>query len=139
MTVSPAVILVSVDSLLRRSVKRGKWYTNSTQFSFSQVQTAVQCFDIVTNDDRILHCCLVYKQKTAGTSKKGSVLLVCVVTLCFLDKVVLLFTNDTNLCSKAIVCNVAVGNRKVTTHSSFLHSFSVISNDSFLDLIFSHQ
>ena len=95
------------------------------------MHTAVQCFDIDTNDDRILHCCLVYKQKTVNTGKDRTVLVCGGDILWFLDKVVLLFTNDTNLCSKALVCNVAVGNRKVTysllislfsTHFLFLHS-----------------
>ena len=72
-----------------------------------------------------------YKQKTVNTGKDRTVLVCGGDILWFLDKVVLLFTNDTNLCSKALVCNVAVGNRKVTysllislfsTHFLFLHS-----------------
>ena len=35
-----------------------------------QVHTDVKNFDIENNDDRILHCCLVYKMKTAGTSRQ---------------------------------------------------------------------
>ena len=71
-------------------VRKDKKENNySWLFIYSQVHTTVPCFDIDSNDDRILHCCLVYKQKLVATSKNGTVL-VCGDIVCFLDKVVLL-------------------------------------------------
>ena len=35
-----------------------------------KVHTEVQNVAIENNDDRILHCCLVYKNKTSGSGKE---------------------------------------------------------------------
>ena len=51
---------------------------------------------IDNNDDRILHCCLLYQHKVAGYGG-----------------LVVLFSNDTQLCSKAMVNKVHALNRKV--------------------------
>ena len=78
----------------------------------STLRCAPRCRTL-TSMTASFHCCLVYKQKLVATSKNGTVL-VCGDIVCFLDKAVVLFTNDSTLCSKALVCNVAVANRKVT-------------------------
>ncbi len=52
---------------------------------------------INNNDDRILHCCLLYQHKVAGSGG-----------------LVVLFSNDTQLCSKAMVNQVRALNRKVS-------------------------
>ena len=61
-----------------------------------QVQTEVDNIAIENNDDRILHCCLLYQAKVVGHGG-----------------VVALFSNDTQLCSKAMINHVRALNRKV--------------------------
>lgn len=53
---------------------------------------------IETNDDRILHCCLLYQAKVKGH-----------------DRLVVLFSNDVQLCSKALINNVRALTRKACT------------------------
>ena len=55
---------------------------------------------IDSNDDKILHCCLLYKTKVRG--HKGQVVL---------------FSNDIQLCSKAMVNQLPALSRKVSTTS----------------------
>lgn len=61
-----------------------------------QVQTELSNVAINNNDDRILHCCLLYQHKVAESGG-----------------LVVLFSNDTQLCSKAMVNQVRALNRKV--------------------------
>lgn len=63
--------------------------------TMEEVQTEVDNIAIENNDDRILHCCLLYQCKVSGH-----------------DGVVVLFSNDTQLCSKAMVNHVRALNRK---------------------------
>lgn len=60
------------------------------------MQTELDNAAIENNDDRILHCCLIYQSKVTGHGG-----------------VVVLFSNDTQLCSKALVNHVRALNRKV--------------------------
>lgn len=76
-----------------------------------QVQTEVDNIAIENNDDRILHCCLLYQYQVTGHGG-----------------IVVLFSNDTQLCSKALVNHVRALNRKVlhtpipfTCHTHSLH------------------
>ena len=74
---------------------KGVWLC-STRFIFLQVQTEVDNVAIENNDDRILHCCLLYQTKVIGHGG-----------------VVVLFSNDVQLCNKALVNHVRALSRKV--------------------------
>ena len=61
-----------------------------------QVMTERNNTAISNNDDRILHCCLLYQEKVKGHGG-----------------LVILFSNDIQLCSKAMLNGVKALNRKV--------------------------
>lgn len=63
--------------------------------TMEEVQTEMENIAIENNDDRILHCCLLYQHKVAAHGG-----------------LVVLFSNDTQLCSKAMVNRVRALNRK---------------------------
>ncbi|CAI8012595.1 Transcriptional protein SWT1 [Geodia barretti] len=62
--------------------------------TMEETQTEVNNVSIANNDDRILHCCLLYQTKTQGHSG-----------------IVVLFSNDINLCSKALGNGVKAADR----------------------------
>ncbi|CAI8012596.1 Transcriptional protein SWT1 [Geodia barretti] len=64
--------------------------------TMEETQTEVNNVSIANNDDRILHCCLLYQTKTQGHSG-----------------IVVLFSNDINLCSKALGNGVKAADRTV--------------------------
>lgn len=74
------------------------WTVGCGYADSSQVHTELDNVAIDNNDDRILHCCLLYQAKVIG---QGGV--------------VVLFSNDVQLCSKAIVNNVRAFSRKVNS------------------------
>ena len=76
-------------------------HTHTHTHTHSQVHTEVSNISITNNDDRILHCCLLYGAKVKGHGG-----------------VVVLFTNDINLSAKALVNNITALNRKVCCISS---------------------
>ena len=60
------------------------------------MQTEKDVVAISNNDDRILHCCKLYQEKVKGHGG-----------------LVVLFSNDIQLCSKAMLNGVKALNRKV--------------------------
>ena len=71
------------------------------------MHTELDNIAIENNDDRILHCCLFYHTKVIG---QGGM--------------VVLFSNDVQLCSKAMVNNVRAFSRKVT--QSIIYSPAIL-------------
>lgn len=67
--------------------------------TMAEVQTEVKNLAITNNDDRILHCCLVYQEKVKAC--RG---------------IVVLFSNDLQLCSKAMINDLKALNRKTLLH-----------------------
>ena len=72
------------------------WSFSSVSLSLSQVQTESSNLAIVNNDDRILHCTMLYQEKVKGHGGLA-----------------VLFSNDIQLCSKAMLNGVKALNRKV--------------------------
>jgi rRNA-processing protein FCF1 len=65
--------------------------------TIEEVNTEVNNLSISNNDDRILHCCLVYQYKTKLQAEPG---------------IVILFSNDTMLCAKAKINAIVSCSRK---------------------------
>ena len=81
-----------------------------------QVQTEVKNMAITNNDDRILHCCLVYQEKVKGQSYYHVWLSMYVLTVpcaAAYQGIVVVFSNDLQLCSKAMINDLKALNRKV--------------------------